>query len=769
MPTNDNGFVVFGAIEGKWLATGGPQGRLGHPLSNETPTFDRVGRYQNFQGGIIAWRPETSAHIVWGLIGARWLQIGREQFGYPTTDESTTPDGIGKYNHFRAFRPDGSVIGDSSIYWTSATGAHEIFGAIRDKWASVGWETSRLGYPLANEQALPDGHGRAQNFQGGVISWRLETAAHIVWGSIEARWLQLSREQFGYPITDEMTAPDGRGKYNHFRAFKPDGSVLGESSIYWLPETGAHEVYGAIRDKWASIGWERGILGYPVDNEQPTFDGVGSSQNFQGGIVSWRGETGAYIVRGLIAARWADLGRERFGYPIRDETATPDGRGRFNHFRAYRTDGSVVGESSIYWLPELGAHEVYGAIRDRWAKRGWETSSLGYPIAAEHDRGDGPGREQQFQHGRIVWSPNGGTLFDPLVFTTPIVTGGLAALGGWVTVTVYLDGSVRWEGHMHDSGADGYDFGITALVKSPSGRAIALAHTGHTSGTFTSGSRDDDWNTLQPASPMVAAFLADYNDAELVTDLNYDSAIGSTLEKVVGWIIKFGLGTISGPVGAVVFVGVEVGSLITSGSLVPGARIIEGVLWMAGPTNTLFALLAEGIASLGSRTRQLTQEEYDWANGQVFAGSLPPLSQLVLTDTIGAGNRAFTFPRYDGKTTLNMGSDAFADPRNYPGKPMGQTFIHELVHSCQINHSKIELGLLADALASKVCEATGGNPYAYGPAGPDYSTFNLEQQAQMVSDWYSGAVPAGTNQSSTPKDTSSPYFPYVNEVRLGKF
>jgi hypothetical protein len=83
---------------------------------------------------------------------------------------------------------------------------------------------------------------------------------------------------------------------------------------------------------------------------------------------------------------------------------------------------------------------------------------------------------------------------DPLVFTTPIITGGLAALGGWVTVTVNLDGSVRWQGHAHDSGADSYDFGISALVRTPAGRAIALAHSGHVSGTFAAGSRDHDWD-----------------------------------------------------------------------------------------------------------------------------------------------------------------------------------------------------------------------------------------------------------------------------------
>lgn len=100
----------------------------------------------------------------------------------------------------------------------------------------------------------------------------------------------------------------------------------------------------------------------------------------------------------------------------------------------------------------------------------------------------------------------------------------------------------------------------------------------------------------------------------------------------------------------------------------------------------------------------------------------------------------------------------------------GEVIIHELVHACQIYHASIDLSLLADALTSKVCEATGNNPYVYGPAGTDYSSFNLEQQAQIVSDWFAGSVPNGTNQSSTPKDINSPYFRYITDnVRIGRF
>lgn len=187
MPTNVDGFVVFGAIEEKWLSLGGLQGALGHPVSNETPTFDGMGRFQNFQRGIVSWnpRPEMGAHVVWGLIGERWLQIGREQFGYPLTDETPTSDGRGRFNHFRAFNPDGSFIGESSIFWLPETGAHEVYGAIRDFWAQQGWDASNVGYPINAEHDRSDGPGREQQFQNGRIVWSPDTGAFFGRPSIQ--------------------------------------------------------------------------------------------------------------------------------------------------------------------------------------------------------------------------------------------------------------------------------------------------------------------------------------------------------------------------------------------------------------------------------------------------------------------------------------------------------------------------------------------------------------------------------------------------------
>ena len=99
-------------------------------------------------------------------------------------------------------------------------------------------------------------------------------------------------------------------------------------------------------------------------------------------------------VVGKIAEKFDALGGcgSLVGPPITGERGTPDGVGRY----------SVFERGSIYWTPQLGAHEVHGRIRDAWAAAGWETGSLGYPTSDEY--ADGDGRRSDFQHGFIHWS-----------------------------------------------------------------------------------------------------------------------------------------------------------------------------------------------------------------------------------------------------------------------------------------------------------------------------------------------------------------------------
>ncbi|MCX5336351.1 LGFP repeat-containing protein [Streptomyces sp. NBC_00140] len=163
--------------------------------------------------------------------------------------------------------------------------------AIDDKRAQVPW----IGSPFdagagSHEGPNPDGRGTSRDFEHGSICWSPDTGAHEVHGDIRVKYAQLggSSGLMGYPATDELGCPDSVGRFNHFQG----------GSIYWTPQTGAHEVHGAIRDLWSNMGWEGSFLGYPAGDEVGTGDS--RSSRFQHGHISWSLAKGAVAHRSTL-------------------------------------------------------------------------------------------------------------------------------------------------------------------------------------------------------------------------------------------------------------------------------------------------------------------------------------------------------------------------------------------------------------------------------------------------------------------------------------
>jgi len=326
--------VTLGPIPVKYAQLGGAASFLGALVGAEYDTPG--GRGQNYERGAIYWSPATGAWSIHGYILRHYLQLGGPAglLGYPTSDESSTGDQLGRVSTFAG-------AGSAAMYWTPATGAWAVHGKILTHYRGLGGPTG----PLA------------------------------------------------YPVTDETGTPDHVGRFNHFT-----GS--GGASVYWTPGTGAWSVHGAIRDHWAALGYERGVLGYPTSDESGTPDHIGRYNTFtggEGGSIYWTPGTGAWSVHGAIRDRWAALGYERgvLGYPTSDESGTPDKRGRYNTF----TGGQG---GSIYWTPGTGAWSVHGAIRDRWAALGYERGRLGYPTSDEYAVPGG--RRNTFTGGTLTYS-----------------------------------------------------------------------------------------------------------------------------------------------------------------------------------------------------------------------------------------------------------------------------------------------------------------------------------------------------------------------------
>jgi uncharacterized protein with LGFP repeats len=252
------------------------------------------------------------------------------------------------------------------IYYSIATGAHEVHGLIRAEYNVTASETTSsggsvkqyIGLPTSDEMNVPGVPGARMNtFQRGAIYWSPVPGlgAHVVYGAIGAEYDATAAETtssggsvkqyIGLPTSDEMNVPGVPGA---------SMNIFQRGAIYWSPVAGlgAHVVYGAI-------GAE--------------YDATAAETTSSGGSV-----------------------KQYIGLPTSDETNVPGVPGaRMNTFQG----------GAIYWspVPGWGAHVVYGAIGDLYNSMGGPTSYLGLPGSDEY-YGWGIYRRQDFVDGWIYWS-----------------------------------------------------------------------------------------------------------------------------------------------------------------------------------------------------------------------------------------------------------------------------------------------------------------------------------------------------------------------------
>lgn len=297
------------------------------------------------------------------VIGAKYAELGAAGglLGPTSGAVAACADGFGYYRHFR----------HGSIFWHPAAGAHEVHGPIRAKWAALGWERSVVGYPTSDQ--LPgsdaDQRGAYNTFQGGAIHWYPPGFGGLLTG-VEVGALDAAAGAIAAP----KSRPRGAVGIAAATATRDAQiTVLGEAAGGSTTATGAFALGAASRAvALDAAGLEIGQLLGRLDEI-----GGGTSVVVPGEQATVLGSSaGAFEVHGEIGVHYRALGGSGsvLGYPTTDETGTPDGVGRFNHFQA----------GSIYWTPGTGAHEVHGLIRAFWAAAGWErNSALGYPISDE--------------------------------------------------------------------------------------------------------------------------------------------------------------------------------------------------------------------------------------------------------------------------------------------------------------------------------------------------------------------------------------------------
>jgi uncharacterized protein with LGFP repeats len=198
--TNPYLTVTRGVVRSKYVALGAQHSFLGAARTVEMPGTVTGSTVQWFAGGRIYYSWATSAHEVHGLILNKYLSLGSVNsfVGYPLSDEVAVTGG-------RASQFQGA-----NIYYSGATGTHETHGLILSKYLSLGGAGSFLRLPLSDEVAVTG--GRASQFQGGTIYYSGATGAHEVHGAILSTFLRLggTGSRLGLPTSDEHSVTGGR-------------------------------------------------------------------------------------------------------------------------------------------------------------------------------------------------------------------------------------------------------------------------------------------------------------------------------------------------------------------------------------------------------------------------------------------------------------------------------------------------------------------------------------------------------------------------------
>ncbi|MCB0925381.1 MAG: hypothetical protein KDB50_12690 [Mycobacterium sp.] len=296
-----------------------------------------------------------------------------------------------------------------------ATPESDAADAISQVWNAAGGPDSVIG--AQDGDVYQVGAGYAQKFTDGMIFFTPDTGAHLIYGAILDKYESLggpADSDLGFPTIDEV--PGLIGDFSRVSTF----SASDKPAIFWTPDTGAWAVRGAINVAWDKLGGSAGTLGVPIEDER--YDGDVVSQKFTGGELSWNSATKSFTTvpaelaeslvglevpldpTTLINQAWRATGGLSGPLGARQGDQTPIG-----------SDGAAQGYAGgkIFYTPQTGAHALTGAILAKYESVGGPTSDLGLPIGTESDGGVPNSRVSAFSapDGPVIfWTPDSGAI-----------------------------------------------------------------------------------------------------------------------------------------------------------------------------------------------------------------------------------------------------------------------------------------------------------------------------------------------------------------------
>lgn len=421
-----------GAITAAYTEFGGATSSLGAKVTTTKCALTAMSCSKTYEHGVIFWSAASGAYVVAGAIGDFYKAQGgtKSALGLPSKNAVAMNGGANGNGVNQPFT--GGLVSSSSA------GTFAMLGAYRTKHAALEGVAGPMGWPTANRVCTLAAKACMQTFQNGTLASANSTA--IAYAVVDPTIVAYYATQggptgvLGIPTRDAVPTSGGANGDGLNQPFV--GGLISSSA------DGAYAMLGGLRTAHATRGGVAGKLGWPIANRTCGLPGGFCSQAFQHGTLYASAKVSGAVSVPEIATYYTGKGGPGGSLGLPKQDAVPMAGGANGAGFNQPFTNALVSSSAN------GTFSMVGLIRTAHGKLGGVAGPLGWPLGDQTCGLPKSGCKQVFQNGTIYAS--GTTAFS--VSYAPISTyydaagGAAGALGYPTRERVAMKGGANGDG-----------------------------------------------------------------------------------------------------------------------------------------------------------------------------------------------------------------------------------------------------------------------------------------------------------------------------------
>lgn len=370
------------------LANGYP---IGSPLSEEVSitggavSYFTGGCNENGPGaygscGAIYWSSATGAHGIWGDDYSTYLSRGGPggNFGFPTSDPTYENGGAVSYFQGSPYC-SGNQSDCAAIYSNSSAGTWSIWGGDLQKYQSEGETGGYFGWPTSDPNYVNG--GAVSLFQGTHYCSGGQTNCAAIYASSTGNYAIWGSDLATYRALD----PSGYGTGSNLGWPTSDPNYVTGGAIsnfqhgaIYTGPDGTYADWGNDYKTYVAEGATGGNLGWPTSN--PVYVTGGAISTFQNGAI-YDDSDGTFADWGDDYAKYLAEGGQNgyFGWPQSSPDYLTGGAVSYFQGTHYCASNMVWGCAAIYDSSAYGAYAVWGSVLLGYENAGGP-AELGWPL-----------------------------------------------------------------------------------------------------------------------------------------------------------------------------------------------------------------------------------------------------------------------------------------------------------------------------------------------------------------------------------------------------